>query len=499
MSNLILPPSCNWFQHNGVSSRPADRLFVTSCFKSIVTYHVPEKKGPPQTVKIIPHVKGKVTGVSVFPNHANHEFGNTVAAIGDQFTISLFDMGSCALLAQQKTDKLLLNSLCWGEVKEENVVVAVGEKGTVIVWQPKYLVARTFILEPKKNITVVEVLTQIKHQALVALDKTILLISLQDGSVISQLKGHDLPIYCIRLYPGKKNPKEISPLKNNTRWKKEGEASKETNEEENEDEMNIYFASSDVGRNILVWDLKTKRFISNLNVSLDQGNGKKQWKDRHQNKNNHITLNWYKDRLLSGTVVGEVLEWDLSLNSPRAKVVCHPHSRVIYNMEVVNNILITVSQDRMIKAVELPRFSPYFSVATMGVCARSMAFSPHDGNRLAIGMQDESIKLLTFSGGTILKIDSIFQNIKGKVIALAWHPVQETKLLFGTSEGQVGIADIMTSKTTTFAYYHQKSTYKVEFGPPVAPEITGLSEEWCPYSFGDRELLGRYFSNPMAG
>ena len=56
---------------------------------------------------------------------------------------------------------------------------------------------------------------------------------------------------------------------------------------------------------------------------------------------------------------------------------------------------------------------------------------------------------------------NISQNIKGRVIALNWHPEKEQCLLFGTSHGQIGLADVINGRISQFSHFHQKPAYKV--------------------------------------
>lgn len=53
-------------------------------------------------------------------------------------------------------------------------------------------------------------------------------------------------------------------------------------------------------------------------------------------------------------------------------------------------------------------------------------------------------------------------------LQLAWHPTNERWLAYGTSEGRVGIYDVLSGKQLIqFRPFHQRSVYVLCWGPPV--------------------------------
>lgn len=59
--------------------------------------------------------------------------------------------------------------------------------------------------------------------------------------------------------------------------------------------------------------------------------------------------------------------------------------------------------------------------------------------RLAIGTGDGQIRIWDLSRPHVRKINMscFYSKIKGRVESLAWHPLNETWLAFGTMEGRV--------------------------------------------------------------
>lgn len=178
------------------------------------------------------------------------------------------------------------------------------------------------------------------------------------------------------------------------------------------------------------------------------------------------------------------------------KTVHREHSRVVYNLHTFDGLVVSVSQDRSILGYCLNTRKVCFNLPSLGTPANSMCFSPHDASWLTLGMQDNTIKLVNLHSNPPYRNKTIYNTIKGKVLALSWHPKDEEMLLFGTADGQVGFVNINSGKVSTFSYFHQKSVYKVEWAPPVRTEkVCKLDQLMFAYSFGDRDIVMR---NPMA-
>lgn len=512
---ILLPPSPNWFLCNAVDSRSEDGLLVTASFKSIVIYKVTQEKALPKVIKLIPHGSEKVLLVKLHPNPLEAKYGHTLAVVGDTYTVTLYNMHSGEVISQHKEHEKPVNGIAWGSVGGEEVVVTVGSGGRMVIWQARDSVTRIHSFPYMNELSLVEVNPKEPSQALVAVLKTVLLVSLKDGKILTQLKGHEYEIYCVKWYLGSGSPLEPDLAENNSRAEalcdsrtKEKVSSEDSpdrgsgskNWRENtvsSNETGPFFASSDYGRNILLWDVSAKRYIVRANVPHSASGFKKQSKDKVHGKQ-HISLGWYDGNLYSSTIRGELLSWSLWPGGAKFKSLHHLHNRAIYNLVLVGDIAVTSGQDRFLQGFHLKKSSHMFQVPTLGASATTLSFCPQDVNRLAIGSLDNNIRLLNFGSPIPLQTQTIFHNINGKVLSFSWHPVHEGRLLFGTATGQVGWTDVASGRVTTFAYHHQKSVYKVEWGLPVCPEKTGSSEDWYAYSFGDREIVMRSSSDPMA-
>nr|XP_053639247.1 gem-associated protein 5-like isoform X1 [Cherax quadricarinatus]XP_053639248.1 gem-associated protein 5-like isoform X1 [Cherax quadricarinatus] len=516
IGDVLLPPSPNWFISDAVDCRLEDNLLVTGAFKAIIVYKVSTERRLPKVLKVIPHNSERVLSIRLHRRAFEPDYGHTVASTADTSTIRLYNLHTGDVIATHYEHQgLSVNGICWGSIGGEEVVVTVGCGGRMVVWQARHGVTRVHTLHQFSELTLVEANPKEPSQVLIAAEQDIALVSLKDGGILTHLQGHDYVIYSIKWYVGKNNPflDDSEPVNHRAEGLKQGcakltECNERNRIKENSRQQNTkalgsfdgqYFVSSDYGRNILLWDLSAKRYITKINVPLSASAFKKQMSGKEKNSGKqHIALAWHNGNLLTSTVRGELLLWTLQPTGSKFKALHHLHTRAIYNVVVIGDVAVTSGQDRFLHGFHIGNSSHLFQVPTLGACATSLSFCPHDANRLAIGSQENNIRLLNFGSEIPLHTQLIWQNIKGKILSLSWHPAHEGWLLFGTGSGQVGWADVSSGRVTTFAYYHQKAVYKVEWGPSVCPQQTGLADNWCAYSFGDREIVIRNSSDPMA-
>ncbi|XP_045601247.2 gem-associated protein 5 isoform X1 [Procambarus clarkii] len=518
IGEILLPPSPNWFLSDAIDSRDEDNLLVAASFKAIVVYEVTGEKRLPRVLKVIPHSSERVLSVRLHRKVSEPDYGHTVASTSDTSVVRLYNLHTGDVIAQhQEHQGLNVNGICWGSIGGEEVVVTVSSGGRMVVWQARHGATRIHTIREFSELTLVEINPKNPSQALVAAEKDIALVSLKDGGVLTHLHGHDYGVYCIRWYLGDGNPfsQDSGPINHRAEALKDSYAkvngesgkNKDKNSENGKQQNNKavgtfegpFFVSSDYGRNFLLWDLSAKRYITKANVPLSASGFKKQTssKDKITGKQ-HIALAWHNGSLISSSVRGELLQWTLQPGGAKFKVLHHLHNRVLYNVMVMGDIVVTSGQDRFLHGFHIGNSSHMFQLTTLGASATTFSFCPHDANRLALGSLENNIRLLNFGHEVPLHTQIVWQNIKGKILSLSWHPSHEGRLLFGTGSGQVGYVDVSSGRVSSFAYYHQKAVYKVEWGPPVCSQQTGLTDDWCAYSFGDREIVIRTSSDPMA-
>jgi gem associated protein 5 len=106
----------------------------------------------------------------------------------------------------------------------------------------------------------------------------------------------------------------------------------------------------------------------------------------------------------------------------------------------------------------------YSTVTASVTCLDTLSLDP---NRLAIGLRDGNIRVwdLSLPHTKIVKMQKYQQKFTHKVSAIAWHPIKEMVLGFGTEEGRVGFIEMISKKNTLFPHYFRNQVYKVEWGP----------------------------------
>ena len=111
------------------------------------------------------------------------------------------------------------------------------------------------------------------------------------------------------------------------------------------------------------------------------------------------------------------------------------HQRVVFGLVTCGrDRLISVSMDREIKVWDLIIRKPKFGLVSSGGFVYSSGISTVDPNFLAFGIGDGMLRVWNQSVKPN-HIQTIWQGVKEKVTALAWHS-KELKICFGTEHGK---------------------------------------------------------------
>lgn len=80
-----------------------------------------------------------------------------------------------------------------------------------------------------------------------------------------------------------------------------------------------------------------------------------------------------------------------------------------------------------------------FNLCTLPIGMQTIRECPHDPNRIAIAGNNKRINILdlTTLKPSNIQIQSLVSKVQAKVLALAWHPVNESLISFSTDEGRV--------------------------------------------------------------
>lgn len=114
---------------------------------------------------------------------------------------------------------------------------------------------------------------------------------------------------------------------------------------------------------------------------------------------------------------------------------------------------------------------------------------------MAVAVGDSSIKLIKSKH----KVKSFWNNIKSEVTQIAWHPTKESLIAFGTKDGKVGIADIISgSKPASYIYTSfNQSVYTLVWSEDLlnTDPDEKISKNMNLYSVADGKIMLHYLQS----
>lgn len=118
---------------------------------------------------------------------------------------------------------------------------------------------------------------------------------------------------------------------------------------------------------------------------------------------------------------------------------------------------------------------------------------------MAIAVGDSSIKLMKNKH----KVKTFSNNIRSEVTQIAWHPTKESLIAFGTKDGKVGIADVISSsKGACFVYTgFNQSVYTLVWSQDLlnTNSDVDLSKKLYLYSVADGKIMLHYVQSIVFG
>lgn len=89
-------------------------------------------------------------------------------------------------------------------------------------------------------------------------------------------------------------------------------------------------------------------------------------------------------------------------------------------------------------------------------------------SRIAVAGNNKRISILDLSTmkPNYIQMQSLISRVQSKVLALAWHPVNENLLSFSTNEGRIGVFDISksTDPPQIMKNFCGKNVYRLSYG-----------------------------------
>ncbi|XP_020761306.2 gem-associated protein 5 isoform X1 [Odocoileus virginianus] len=491
-----LPPSPNWYCSRCSDAVPGG-LFGFAARTSVFLVRVgPGADAIPGTppFRVIGELVGHTEKVSGFTFCHHPGQYNLCATSSDDGTVKIWDVETKTVVTEHALHQHTISALHWSP-RVKDLVVSGDEKGVVFCYWLNRNDSQHLFIEPR---TIFCLTCSPHHEDLVAIgykNGIVVIIDIsKKGEVMHRLRGHDDEIHSIAWCP-------LS-----------GEDCLSINQEENSEEPEIpngkviaqtavtkgcYLATGSKDQTIRIWSCSRGRGVMTLKLPFLKRRGGAV--DPTVKERLWLTLHWPKDQptqLVSSCFGGELLLWDLTQSWRRKYTLLsgssegQNHSRIVFNLcpletEDDKQLLLSISMDRDVKCWDMATLECCWTLPSLGGFAYSLAFSPVDTGRLAIGVGDGMIRVwntLSIKNNYDMKI--FWQGVKSKVTALCWHPTKEGCLAFGTDDGKVGLYDTYSNKPPQISStYHKKTVYSLAWGPPVPAVALGE---------GDRPSLTLY-------
>ncbi|KAF3428992.1 hypothetical protein E2986_02063 [Frieseomelitta varia] len=475
MNQVTLPPSPNWYLNNilacsstGITAWGARNSIVIAKFDELdkILHYF-----------IIRHAhKSRVTCLAFTPN-LKEVNPNLMASTGDDNIIkiwdsdTLYDIYTCCL---ENTKQAV--SVEWSR-KEAYIIYIATSDGYVLSWNAYFDTISSISLGK----AIPTCISSCPHQSHLVAAGTksglVYIINFQDrGKIVYKLRGHDTEIVSLSWCPSENNVLSENPNKD------------------------LLLASGGKERTIFIWkaggDGRYEMTISLPLSSFSTINHKSNWGVVH----------WIEPKLLlTSSLWGELISWDLSTiikGKPVVKLIHAHHTRGLFciahepHLQDISeqdwtikrrHTIWTLAQDRRIICcrIEENNVEIHYNIFTQGGYVYCIAACPSETSYIAFGAGDAMLRLwnLSEAHATNFNIYTLWQRIKGKIRAIAWHPEKENLLAYGTDEGRVGLFHINTNKAPVlYRQYHRGIICTIGWGP-------NLENKFVLYSCGEGELV----------
>ncbi|XP_014480134.1 PREDICTED: gem-associated protein 5 isoform X2 [Dinoponera quadriceps] len=495
MNSTVLPPSPNWYLSNILvySKRKTLAWGARNC---IVI--AKQKKNDPalEFFTIQDAHADRVTALAFCPQF-EPDSSELIISCGDDDKAKIWNIDKLELVtAFSFSDAKPIVGVDWS-VKNNNLACAVNSQGYLLSCNIQYQTVKKI---PLGKLTAT-CLACCPHEAgLVAVGAKCGLIYIVDldknGSILYRMRGHDEEIVSLSWCP-----LDINVLSTDC-------------------SRDLLLASGSKDKSVFIWRAgRDGRCESMINLpklpAISQSLGPQPHKSKlGATVGAWTTVCWAEPNvLLTSSVWGELLSWNLSANKggkiKQYDLLHTYHNRGLFCIavtpkynEVSDNwrenselTIWTLAQDRWITCCSKRENKPVelkYKIPTQGGYIYCLAACPVDTSRIAFGVGDMMLRVWNLSEphATTFDVTTFWQKIKGKLRVIAWQPENERLLTFGTSEGRVGLIDVIKNVPILFKQYHRNVIYKLEWGPVPNKEDLGV------FSCSEGELVVYDVKNP---
>nr|XP_055035925.1 gem-associated protein 5 [Misgurnus anguillicaudatus] len=480
MHDRLLPASPNWY-----CSRCSDvNVNGVLGFGAKNTIYLVKVTATSPTV--IGELTGHTERVSGFAFCHYNGQENICASTSDDKTVKIWDADQRVLVTEHNVHQNTITAVHWSPV-QKHLVVTGDEKGIVVCYRYSSNDTQSFFPEPRTIFCLSCSPHEENYIAVGYKDGMIVVIDIsKKGDVICRLRGHDDEIHALAWCP---RPRE-EPLYGRSEENADG-----NNGLTEGADVGCYLASGSRDQTVRIWSTARGKGVTTLKLpflkrrgaGVDPGVKERLW----------LTVHWPKGRpsqIVSSCFGGEIVMWDLMKSGKQKWCLLgssadgQNHGRIVFNMTSCRlgekELLLSTSMDREIKCWDLATLECCWTLPTLGGFVYCLSFSPVGTGCLAVGVGDSMIRVWnTLSIQNHYEIRTFWQGIKSKVTALAWHPLKEGSLAFGTDDGKVGIYEVYSNKPPQISStYHRRTVYSLSWGPLVPPLSFGGSEDKPSYS-----------------
>uniref|UniRef100_A0A672SYA2 Gem nuclear organelle associated protein 5 n=1 Tax=Sinocyclocheilus grahami TaxID=75366 RepID=A0A672SYA2_SINGR len=440
-----------------------------------------------------PAVTGELTGhterVSGFAFCPHDGQERICASTSDDKTVKIWDAGQKILLKEHNVHQSTISAVHWSPV-QKLLLVTGDEKGIVVCYWFSSNDTQSFFPEPRTIFCLSCSPHEENYIAVGYKDGMIVVIDIsKKGEVIHRLRGHDDEIHALAWCP---QPREETKMISEMSLIRSIDGSNGVTEAA---EMGCYLASGSRDQTVRIWSTARGKGVMTLKLPFLKRRGA--GVDPVVKERLWLTVHWPKgqpSQIVSSCFGGEIIMWDLMKSGKQKWSLLgsssdgQNHSRIVFNMSSFRSgdreLLLSTSMDREIKCWDLASLECCWTLPTLGGFVYCLSFSPVGTGCLALGIGDSMIRVWnTLSIQNQYDIKTFWQGIKSKVTALAWHPIKEGTLAFGTDDGKVGINEVYSNKPPQISStYHHRTVYSLSWGPPVPPMSFGGSGDKPSYS-----------------
>ncbi|XP_051955361.1 gem-associated protein 5 [Xyrauchen texanus] len=500
MHQRHLPASPNWYcsrcsdiNNNGVLGFGAKNAI----YLLKVTAAAPAVIG-----ELIGHTE-RVSGFAFCPHDGQEHI---CASTSDDKTVKIWDTEQKVLLTEHNVHQSNISAVHWSPLQKQLVITG-DEKGIVVCYWCSSNDTQSFFPEPR---TIFCLSCSPHEENFIAVgykDGMIVVIDIsKKGEVIHRLRGHDDEIHALAWCP---RPRE-EPLYGRSEDGTDG-----SNMVTDGAEVGCYLASGSRDQTVRIWSTARGKGVMTLKLPFLKRRGA--GVDPTVKERLWLTVHWPKGRpsqVVSSCFGGEIVMWDLMKSGKQKWNLLgsssdgQNHSRIIFNMSSFcsgdRELLLSTSMDREIKCWDLASLECCWTLPTLGGFVYCLSFSPVATGCLALGVGDSMIRVWnTLSIQNQYDIRTFWQGIKSKVTALAWHPLKEGSLAFGTDDGKVGIYEVYSNRPPqNSSTYHRRTVYSLSWGPPVPPMSFGASGDkpsYTLYSCGGEGIIFQHDPWKLSG